>query len=339
MTQRYAFFCLVPLLLLALLVVVKSFSHAPPERSLAQLAKNPYRSPRLAGDSEYQSFVESLSTKGSEKEPDLFWEQVRHEARLVLKDEEQAGPLLYQGVLSHSSLLSAIITVISHEIENELIVATEFKSLFLSLLTKEDVYDIRMDLEAVASRSPSVETALDAVLFHNGFHALVCYRAAHRLWKAERIGLAHLMQSIVSSKYQADIHPACRIGYGCYLRVGAGVVIGETAIVGNDVSILEAVTLGGTGKESGDRHPKIGNGVILQQGGTVLGNIKVGDGAIVGARSIVTKPVPPLGVAQGVPAKIVGYRSLDPNDLCMTDLEEHLLNKYVEEWKKIQTGE
>lgn len=142
------------------------------------------------------------------------------------------------------------------------------------------------------------------------------------------------MQSTVSRQFSADIHPACRMGHGIYLRTGAGVVIGETARVGNDVSILEGVTLGGTGKEAGDRHPKVGNGVIIGDGGTVLGNIKVEDGSVVTAKSIVTKPVPPLAVVGGVPAKIMHYRDLNDPDAFGDDLQQHLAVKYLDEWKK-----
>lgn len=126
------------------------------------------------------------------------------------------------------------------------------------------------------------------------------------------------------------------MGSGIYIRVGAGVVIGETAVIGNDVSILEGVTLGGTGKEDGDRHPKVGDGVIIQDGGTVLGNIKVGNGSIVSARAIVTKPVPPLAIMSGVPAKVQGYRILDACEF-EDALQEHLLAKYIDEWKQLES--
>uniref|UniRef100_A0A7S2PMX6 serine O-acetyltransferase n=1 Tax=Leptocylindrus danicus TaxID=163516 RepID=A0A7S2PMX6_9STRA len=157
-------------------------------------------------------------------------------------------------------------------------------------------------------RSPSVGDALTAILFNRGLHALVCHRVSHRLWKADRTGLAKYLQSTVSRIYQADIHPAATFGSGIYMNCGSGIVIGETAVVGDDVSILQSVTLGGTGKERGDRHPKVGRGVILQDGATVLGNIKVGDGAVITAKSIVTKEVPPLARVSGVPAKVRSYR-------------------------------
>jgi serine O-acetyltransferase len=172
----------------------------------------------------------------------------------------------------------------SDEIETELIVATEIKRLFLELLTKEDEVSIHCDVIAAATRSPSVGNALLAVLFHTGLHALICYRVGHRLWEQGRSGLAYYLQSTVSRQYSADIHPACKMGQGIYLCTSSGVVIGETATIGNDVSILHGVTLGGTGKETGDRHPKVDGGVILHDSATVLGNIRVGEGASVLAK-------------------------------------------------------
>jgi serine O-acetyltransferase len=124
------------------------------------------------------------------------------------------------------------------------------------------------------------------------------------------------------------------MGSGIYLCSSAGVVIGETAVTGNDVSILHGVTLGGSGKELGDRHPKVGNGVILQDGATVLGNISVGHGAVVTAKAIVTKPVPPLAIVSGVPAKVKSYRSLNAEDF-NDDLDRHLAFKYLDEWQDL----
>jgi serine O-acetyltransferase len=125
------------------------------------------------------------------------------------------------------------------------------------------------------------------------------------------------------------------MGSGIYLNTGGGVVIGETAVLGNDVSILQGVTLGGTGKENGDRHPKIGNGVILHPGATVLGNISVGDGAVVCAKSIVTKPVPPLARVSGVPARIQSYRDVSKGEFDRSDLCRHLAFKYMDDWIRL----
>ena len=186
--------------------------------------------------------------------------------------------------------------------------------------------DIDIHLRPVA-----VGNALD-----QGMHALVCYRVAHQLWQAGRTGLAMYMQSTVSVKYAADIHPAADIAGGTYLNVGGGVVIGETAKVGRDVTILQGVTLGGTGKETGDRHPKVESGVILHCGATVLGNINVGRGSVVTAKSIVTKPVPALARVSGVPATVKSYRELseegyqddEEEDCPMDDLDCQISKLY-----------
>lgn len=243
--------------------------------------------------------------------PDPLWAQIRLEAQHALFHEPDAGPQLYQNVLRQPSLIDALASIICHEIETELIPATALKTLILDQLNLEDDINLHLDVIASANRNPSSgRTALTAVLFHQGLHALVCYRVAHRLWQADRTGMAMYVQSTVSSKYAADIHPACEIKGGVYLSVGGGVVIGETARVGNDVTILQGVTLGGTGKEAGDRHPKVGDGVILHCGATVLGNLQVGRGAVITAKSIVTKPVPDLARVSGVPATVKSFREL-----------------------------
>mmetsp|Transcript_32824 Transcript_32824/g.33197 ORF Transcript_32824/g.33197 Transcript_32824/m.33197 type:complete len:298 (+) Transcript_32824:110-1003(+) len=266
---------------------------------------------------------------------DHLWEQVKLEALSALSTEPEAGPQIYQSILSQGSLMEAIVSTIAHEVETELIKAIEIKKLFLDMLTEEDEISIHCDVIAAANRSPSVELAFLAILFHTGLHVLVCHRVGHRLWNADRTGLAKYLQSVVSNHYSADIHPACFMGQGIYLSTTAGVVIGETATVGNDVSILHGVTLGGTGKELGDRHPKVGHGVVLEDCATVLGNIQVGTGSLVMAKSIVTKPVPPLSIMRGVPAKVIATRTLT-EDAFHDDLQEHLVFKYLEEWKILQ---
>ena len=265
---------------------------------------------------------------------DPLWEQVKLEATSALSTNPEAGPMLYTGILSQKSLTEAIVSAISHEIATELFPATSLKKLFLEQLTREDVRSISFDLVAASTRSASVENAMATVLYHQGFHALVCYRLGHRLWLAGRTGLAYYMQSTVSRKYSADIHPAAKMGIGIHMRATAGVVIGETAVLGNDCSILEGVTLGGTGKESGDRHPKLGDGVTVQHGASILGNIRIGEGAIILSRSIVTKPVPPLAIVSGVPAKLESYRKLTPDEF-EPDLQRHLAAKYLSRWKTI----
>lgn len=271
---------------------------------------------------------------------DLLWDQIKVEAEASLTPEPEAGPQIYQAILSQPSLLHALTQVISNELSTPSMPSTSLRNLFFEMLTPEDDWKIHMDVIAVAMRSASVGNAMMAVLFNTGLHALVCHRLSYRLWGKGRTGLSYYIQSTVSRKYSADIHPAAEIGAGIFLNVGAGVVIGETAVVGDDVSILQGVTLGGTGKERGDRHPKVGNQVILQDGSTVLGNIQIGDGAVITAKSIVTKTVPPLARVSGIPAKVKSFREKGPGTFSRDGLREpsedegdqkqHLRYKYLQ---------
>ena len=260
-----------------------------------------------------ESSTSTVGTEAMNHTPDPLWEQVKLEAQHTLTKEPSAGPMLYTFVLSQPSLLESLITIVSNEIATELIPATALQNLFRCVLldTPQTRQYCALDLMASAMRSPSSidSTALTALLFHQGLHALVCHRLAHALWRQGRTGLAYYLQSTVSRTYSVDIHPAAAFGSGIYLNAGsAGVVIGETAIIDHDVTILQGVTLGGTGKERGDRHPKVGRGVILQPSCSVLGNIRVGEGAIVTAKSIVTKEVPAFARVSGVPAKVKSFR-------------------------------
>ena len=297
----------------------------------------PYISYLFQSLEEWENFLDGLEGNNLTTDIDCLWEQVKLEAMSALVGPEpEAGPQLYQGILSQSSLVEAVVTVIAQEIQTELIPATALKNLFLEkLIPCRDYRWIHDNVVAAATRSPSVGTALPSILFHMGLHALICQRVGHRLWLENRKGLAYYLQSIVSQRYSADIHPAARLGRGLYLCCSAGVVIGETVTIGDHVSILHGVTLGGTGKERGDRHPKVGHGVTLQDGATVLGNIHVGDGSVVTAKSIVTKPVPTLAIMSGVPARVIGYRELTRHALMQHDLDRHLAFHYLETWAAI----
>ncbi len=182
------------------------------------------------------------------------------------------------------------------------------------------------DLQAVYERDPAAKGYLQAFMFFKGFLSLQVYRIANRMWSEGRVTLAHLLQSRVSELFQIDIHPAARIGKGIFFDHGTGIVIGETAVVGDDVSMLHGVTLGGTGAQRGDRHPKIGHGVLLGAGAKVLGNITVGDHAKIASGSVVLKPVPAHCTAAGVPARLVNCKTCeDPArtmDHTMSDLSD-----------------
>ena len=161
-------------------------------------------------------------------------------------------------------------------------------------------------MSATLERDPACHRAIEPLLFFKGFQAIQTHRFAHALFKAGRRDFALYLQSRASQVFQVDINPAARIGKGIMLDHGTGVVVGETAVIGDNVSILQGVTLGGTGKAEEDRHPKIGNGVLIGAGAKVIGNIKVGDCARIGAGSVVVKEVPPHVTVAGVPAKVIG---------------------------------
>ena len=164
----------------------------------------------------------------------------------------------------------------------------------------------RCDLSATRARDPACRTHADCLLYFKGYHAVQAYRIAHALWARGQTLLATALQSRISEVFAVDIHPAARIGRGILLDHGTGVVIGETAVVGDRVSILQGVTLGGTGKETGDRHPKIGEGVLIGAHATILGNITIGEGAMIAAGSLVLKPVAAHAMVAGAPAKELG---------------------------------
>ncbi|XP_020248431.1 probable serine acetyltransferase 2 isoform X3 [Asparagus officinalis] len=185
-------------------------------------------------------------------------------------------------------------------------------------------------IEAFKDRDPACGSYSWALLYLKGYHSLQSYRVAHALWNQGRKVLALALQSRISEVFAVDIHPAAKIGEGILLDHGTGLVIGETAVVGNRVSLMQGITLGGTGKETGDRHPKIGHGALIGAGATILGNLSVGEGAMVAAGSLVLKDIPPHSMVAGNPAKIVGRVEEEDPSLSMKhdaakDLFEHTI--------------
>jgi serine O-acetyltransferase len=164
----------------------------------------------------------------------------------------------------------------------------------------------RVDVVATFDRDPATDRFIEPVLYYKGFHAIQTHRLAHWLWNKGRKDFAYYLQSRASAVFQCDIHPAARVGRGIFLDHATGLVVGETAVIGNDVSILHDVTLGGTGKDHGDRHPKIADGVLIGAGAKIIGNIEIGHCARVAAGSVVINAVPNNVTVAGVPAKIVG---------------------------------
>ena len=182
---------------------------------------------------------------------------------------------------------------------------------------------IRADLEAVRTRDPASRGYSEPFLHFKGFHALQSYRVAHWLWQQKRYALAKHLQSRISEVFGVDIHPAARVGRGIFIDHATGVVIGETATVADDVVLLHDVTLGGTGKERGDRHPKVRHGVMIGAGSKILGNIEIGEGSKVGAGSVVLEDVPAHHTVAGVPAQIVGRTTVDEPALEMDQSLPH----------------
>ncbi|CAF1706524.1 unnamed protein product [Brassica napus] len=246
---------------------------------------------------------------------DPIWDAIREEAKLEAEKEPILSSFLYAGILAHECLEQALGFVLANRLQNPTLLATQLLDIFNGVMMHDKGIQrsIRHDIQAFKDRDPACLSYSSAILHLKGYHALQAYRVAHKLWNQGRTLLALALQSRISEVvFGIDIHPAAKIGEGILLDHGTGVVIGETAVISNHVSILHGVTLGGTGKETGDRHPKIGEGALLGACVTVLGNISIGVGAMVAAGSLVLKDVPPHSVVAGNPAKLI--RVIDKQD-------------------------
>jgi len=239
---------------------------------------------------------------------DPVWRAVREEAEAVVVNDPVMSTFIYSTILNHDRLEDAVIARIadrlhSHEISGELI-----RQSFERMLEEWPQWakTLRIDLAAVYDRDPACERFIEPILYFKGFHAIQTHRLAHWNWNAGYKDFALYLQSRSSQVFQTDINPQAKMGKGIFLDHATGLVVGATATIGDDVSILHGVTLGGTGKETGNRHPKIGHGVLIGAGATVLGNIDVGNNSRVAAGSLVLKPVPEHVTVAGVPAKVVG---------------------------------
>jgi len=234
--------------------------------------------------------------------------RVREEAEEIVRREPELATLIYSSVLHHANLESAVVFRIAERLDHAALPADLIRQAFHDALRDDpDIGNaFRVDIVAVYDRDPATRRFIDPLLYFKGFHAIQTHRLAHWLWGKGRKDLAYYLQSRSSAAFQCDIHPAARVGRGIFLDHATGFVVGETAAIGDDVSILHGVTLGGTGKENEDRHPKIGNGVMLGAGAKVLGNITVGHCARIAAGSVVLKDIPNNVTVAGVPAKVVG---------------------------------
>jgi len=239
---------------------------------------------------------------------DLIWEHVRGEAQAAIAHDSNLDIFLQQAILNQSDLESALLARLVARLQAPDMPADRLLDTLTQAATKITDWPtlLRTDLRAVYDLDPACHRFIEPILYFKGFHAIQAHRLAHALWLQGRHDFAYYLQSRASSLFQTDIHPAARMGAGIFLDHATGLVVGETAVIEDNVSILHAVTLGGTGKAGGDRHPKIRRGVLIGAGAKILGNIEVGACSKIAAGSVVLKDVPPQVTVAGVPAKIIG---------------------------------
>lgn len=248
-----------------------------------------------------------------------LWADIHARAQVVAQAEPALVPMLKRYVLDRQTFAEGIVRRLSERIAPT---GNDVDSLVAAMqqaiaADPEILAQMRADIRATLERDPATEHALVPFLWYKGFHAISLHRLAHSLWKSSRRELATHLQSLMSEHLAVDIHPAASFGVGILLDHATGFVAGETAVVGDNVSFLHEVTLGGTGKARGDRHPKIRSGVLIGAGAKILGNITVGEGAKIGAGSVVLKDVAPHTSVAGVPAVVIGRTSVDAPALDM----------------------
>jgi serine O-acetyltransferase len=239
---------------------------------------------------------------------DPVWARLRQEAEVVRTSEPSLAGLVLSTILQQKSLEDAVAHRISQRLDHPDLSASLIRQAFDEFAATQPTYlaSVRADIMAVLDRDPACDRAIEPLLYFKGFHAIQTHRLAHWLWGQGRRDFALYLQSRASEVFQTDIHPAVPMGKGVFLDHATGLVVGQTAVIEDDVSILQGVTLGGTGKEHGDRHPKIRRGVLIGAGAKILGNIEIGHCARVAAGSVVLQAVPPCKTVAGVPARVVG---------------------------------
>jgi serine O-acetyltransferase len=239
---------------------------------------------------------------------DPVWTRLRREAAEVVQREPDLATFLYASVLVHASLEEAVAHRVAARLDNSDVSAELLRQAFETAFAADPGIGtaFRTDIVAICDRDAATNRFLEPLLYYKGFHAVSAHRLAHFLWMQGRRDFALYLQSSISAAFQCDIHPNARIGKGIFLDHATGLVVGETAVIEDDVSLLHSVTLGGTGKVDGDRHPKIRRGVMIGAGAKILGNIEIGSCARIAAGSVVLRDVPSRTTVAGVPAKVVG---------------------------------
>lgn len=256
--------------------------------------------------------AQSLSEQQFGGAPTL-WDAIQAEARQLSTEEPSLGSFFHSMILDHEDLGAGLSFQLATLLESNVFPAMAIREVLCEAYGQDASILKAAEIDTIAThtRDPACHHFSIPMLFFKGFQALQAHRVAHWLWRSGRSTLALLMQGQVSKRLDVDIHPAAQIGSGIMFDHASGIVIGETSVIEDDVSILHSVTLGGTGKEGGDRHPKIRRGVLLAAGAKVIGNIEIGEGAKIGAGSVVLADVPAHTTVAGVPAKVVGTPACD----------------------------
>jgi serine O-acetyltransferase len=258
----------------------------------------------------FQGSATAASEQPIEPLHDEIWRNIEAEAREVARSESALTSMMGRYVLPYRSFADGLANLIAHGIVDDLLPAAFVRGV-VERIVGEDTDISRfaaIDLAAIVERDPAVNGYLHPFLFYNGFRILQTHRVAHRLWQNGKRDTSLALQSAISRTLSADIHPAAEFGHGILIDHGIGVVIGETAVLGNDISIMHEVTLGGSGVSSERRHPQVKDGVLLSSGAKLFGDIEIGEAAKVGAGSVVLNSVSPRTTVVGVPAKPVGGR-------------------------------
>lgn len=244
---------------------------------------------------------------------ETLWQQLKNEAKSLIDREPLLASYVYACVLNHDSLQSSLSFILANKLSDDVMPALLVQELFENAFncTPGMMENVVCDINAVYERDAAISSYLPVILNLKGFQSIQVHRLANQLWRSDRKDLALFMQSRNSQVFSVDIHPACSMGRGIMFDHATGIVIGETSVIEDNVSILQSVTLGGTGNEKGDRHPKIRSGVMISAGAKVLGNIEIGQGAKIGAGSVVLNDVDPHTTVVGVPARAVGKPMVD----------------------------
>jgi serine O-acetyltransferase len=262
---------------------------------------------RYASELAEESRIAEIASAGS------LWQAMRREVHARAEFEPIMATFFQATVLNHDTLEGSLSFLLASKLDSSVVSSMAIREIIQDAFATEESLTraAEIDIKATRERDPACNSFSTPFLFYKGFHALQIHRVANWLWHQERHSLAFFLQNQVSTIFGVDIHPAAQIGCGIMFDHATGLVVGETAVIEDDVSILHGVTLGGTGKVSGDRHPKVRKGVLIGANASIIGNIEIGEGAKVGAGSVVMRDVPPHVTVAGIPATIVGKPECD----------------------------